>query len=91
LSSTIWLRSFAKKRNKATRNGFNAFAWNDGFLIPEPTEEQGITVAPVVTMQMPPEPDEKSFYDELLGALQAPVKQGHTVVHFADRRATCSE
>ncbi|MEO8660362.1 MAG: TniB family NTP-binding protein, partial [Bryobacteraceae bacterium] len=39
----------------------------------------GVTVAPVVTMQMPPEPDEKSFYDELLGALQAPVKQGHTV------------
>lgn len=39
----------------------------------------GITTAPVVTMQMPPEPDEKSFYVELLSALQAPVKHGHTV------------
>jgi replication-associated recombination protein RarA len=39
----------------------------------------GVTVAPVVTMQMPPEPDEKSFYDELLGALQAPFRQGNTV------------
>lgn len=38
----------------------------------------GVTTAPVVTMQMPPEPDEKSFYEELLGALQAPVKHGHT-------------
>lgn len=38
----------------------------------------GITTSPVVTMQMPPEPEEKSFYEELLGALQAPVKQGHT-------------
>ena len=38
----------------------------------------GITTAPVITMQMPPEPDEKSFYEELLSALQAPVKHGHT-------------
>jgi hypothetical protein len=51
----------------------------------------GITVAPVVTMQMPPEPDEKSFYDELLGALQAPVKQGHTVGALRRSAATCSE
>lgn len=38
----------------------------------------GITVAPVVAMQMPPEPDEKSFYEELLSALEAPVKHSHT-------------
>jgi Bacterial TniB protein len=50
----------------------------------------GVTVAPVVIMQMPPEPDEKSFYDELLGALQAPVKQAIQSVHFADRRGICS-
>lgn len=38
----------------------------------------GVTTSPVVSMQMPPEPDEKSFYEELLGALQAPVRQSHT-------------
>jgi replication-associated recombination protein RarA len=33
----------------------------------------GILESRVVAMQMPPEPDEKSFYSELLGALQVPI------------------
>jgi type II secretory pathway predicted ATPase ExeA len=33
----------------------------------------GVLESSVVTMQMPPEPDEKSFYGELLGSLQVPV------------------
>jgi hypothetical protein len=37
-------------------------------------------------MQMPPDPDEKSFYEELLGALQSPVRMGNTVHHL--RRVT---
>ena len=38
----------------------------------------GMTTSHVVSMQMPPDPDEKSFYEELLGALQAPVRIGAT-------------
>jgi hypothetical protein len=34
----------------------------------------GITRSGVVCMQMPPDPDEKGFYEELLGTLQAPVR-----------------
>lgn len=38
----------------------------------------GMTTSHVVSMQMPPDPDEKSFYEELLGALQAPARLGAT-------------
>ena len=34
----------------------------------------GIPRSGVVCMQMPPDPDEKGFYEELLGTLQAPVR-----------------
>lgn len=34
----------------------------------------GVTRSQVVSMQMPPDPDEKAFYEELLGTLQAPVR-----------------
>lgn len=34
----------------------------------------GVTKSGVVSMQMPPDPDEKAFYEELLGTLQAPVR-----------------
>jgi Bacterial TniB protein len=34
----------------------------------------GVTKSRVVSMQMPPDPDEKAFYEELLGTLQAPVR-----------------
>jgi hypothetical protein len=37
-----------------------------------------MTTSHVVSMQMPPDPDERSFYEELLGALQAPVRIGAT-------------
>ena len=52
------------------------------FMRDHPTRSDrrtGLTKSPVVSMQMPPEPDEKSFYEELLGALQAPVRQSHTI------------
>ena len=39
----------------------------------------GINGMPVVTMQMPPEPDEKVFYLQLLSALHAPTRYSHTV------------
>jgi len=39
----------------------------------------GINGMPVVTMQMPPEPDEKAFYLQLLNALHAPTRYSHTV------------
>ena len=38
----------------------------------------GITRMQIVIMQMPPEPDEKSFYSELIDALGSPVYHGHT-------------
>jgi hypothetical protein len=46
----------------------------------------GITTSQVVSMQMPPEPDEKSFYEEMLGSLQAPVRVSTTTHHL--RRVT---
>jgi replication-associated recombination protein RarA len=39
----------------------------------------GVLSARAVCMQMPPEPDERSFYGELLDGLQAPVTGGMTV------------
>jgi len=39
----------------------------------------GVLAAQAVYMQMPPEPDERSFYSELLEGLQAPVTWGMTV------------
>jgi replication-associated recombination protein RarA len=39
----------------------------------------GISGIPVVAMQMPPEPDEKALYLQLLNALNAPTRYGHTV------------
>jgi hypothetical protein len=39
----------------------------------------GVNSLPLVAMQMPPEPDEKAFYLQLLDALNAPVRYGHTV------------
>ena len=39
----------------------------------------GIHGVPIVVMQMPPEPDEKAFYLQLLHALNAPTRYSHTV------------
>jgi type II secretory pathway predicted ATPase ExeA len=39
----------------------------------------GINGIPLVTMQMPPEPDEKAFYLQLLNAFNAPTRYSHTV------------
>jgi type II secretory pathway predicted ATPase ExeA len=39
----------------------------------------GINGVPVVTMQMPPEPDEKAFYLQILSALNAPTRYSQTV------------
>jgi replication-associated recombination protein RarA len=41
-------------------------------------QRTGVTHMPIVSMQMPPEPEEKSFYEELLHALDSPVHHGHT-------------
>ncbi len=38
----------------------------------------GVTKSGVVSMQMPPDPDEKAFYEELLVTLQAPVRSSMT-------------
>jgi len=37
-------------------------------------DRMGVARSHVVSMQMPPDPDEKAFYEELLGTLQAPVR-----------------
>ncbi len=37
-------------------------------------DRMGVTRSQVVSMQMPPDPDEKAFYEELLGTLQAPIR-----------------
>src|SRR5260370_8412856 len=42
----------------------------------------GITRMQVIHMQMPPEPEEKSFYEELLGALGSPINRGHNVAQL---------
>lgn len=42
-------------------------------------ERTGISHMPVVIMQMPPEPNEKDFYEEFLTALGAPVPFGVSV------------
>ena len=39
----------------------------------------GIHGVSIVVMQMPPEPDEKAFYLQLLHALNAPTRYSHTV------------
>lgn len=44
-----------------------------------PNSKTGINGVPIVVMQMPPEPDEKSFYLQLLHALNAPTRYSHTV------------
>lgn len=41
--------------------------------------QTGISGRPVVATQMPPEPDEKALYLQLLNALNAPTRYGHTV------------
>ena len=42
----------------------------------------GISGRPVVAIQMPPEPDEKALYLQLLNAVNAPTRYGHTVHHL---------
>ena len=37
-------------------------------------DKAGVQRMPVVALQMPPEPDEKSFYTQLLASLKAPVR-----------------
>jgi replication-associated recombination protein RarA len=52
------------------------------FIRDHPTtfnSKTGINGMPVVTMQMPPDPDEKAFYLQLLSALNAPTRYSHTV------------
>jgi replication-associated recombination protein RarA len=39
----------------------------------------GINTMPLVVMQMPPEPDEKAFYLQLLDSMNAPSRYSHTV------------
>jgi ATP-dependent Clp protease ATP-binding subunit ClpA len=39
----------------------------------------GINSLPLVAMQMPPEPDEKALYLQLMDALNAPIRYRHTV------------
>jgi replication-associated recombination protein RarA len=55
------------------------------FLREHPTtfdNHLGISSARVVSMQMPPDPDEKSFYEELLGNLQAPTRFAANTTHL---------
>lgn len=42
----------------------------------------GITTARVVSMQMPPDPDEKGFYEGLLSTLQAPSRYITNTAHL---------
>jgi hypothetical protein len=42
----------------------------------------GITHMRVIHMQMPPEPDEKSFYEGILDALGSPTNHYHTVAQL---------
>jgi replication-associated recombination protein RarA len=42
----------------------------------------GITRMQLVSMQMPPEPDERSFWAELLDALDSPMNNGHTALQM---------
>ncbi len=41
--------------------------------------KMGVQRAQLVAMQMPPEPDERSFYTQLLASLQAPTRAGMNV------------
>jgi replication-associated recombination protein RarA len=55
------------------------------FLRDHPTtfdNRLGITSARAVAMQMPPDPDEKSFYEELLSTLQAPSRYTANTAHL---------
>jgi replication-associated recombination protein RarA len=55
------------------------------FLRDHPTtfdNRLGITSARAVAMQMPPDPDEKSFYEELLSTLQAPSRYTTNTAHL---------
>jgi replication-associated recombination protein RarA len=55
------------------------------FLRDHPTtfdNRLGITSARAVAMQMPPDPDEKSFYEELLSTLQAPSRYTASTPHL---------
>jgi hypothetical protein len=49
-------------------------------------EGTGVTTMPVVALQMPSEPGEADFYDELLGALGVPQRRGGAV---RDVRGLC--
>jgi hypothetical protein len=49
-------------------------------------DHMGVTRSQVVSMQMPPDPDEKAFYEELLGTLQAPIRFSATT-HYLRRVA----
>lgn len=42
----------------------------------------GISGRPVVAIQMPPEPDERAIYLQLLNSVNAPTRYGHTVHHL---------
>ena len=42
----------------------------------------GITRMQIVSMQMPPEPEERSFWTELLDALGSPINYGHTALQM---------
>ena len=42
--------------------------------------QAGITRMQIISMQMPPEPDERSFWAELLDALGSPINYGHTAL-----------
>jgi hypothetical protein len=42
----------------------------------------GVSTARVVMMQMPPDADEKAFYEELLSTLQAPSRYSANTAHF---------
>jgi hypothetical protein len=42
-------------------------------------DKAGVQRMPVVALQMPPEPDEKSFYTQLLASLNAPVRYSMNV------------
>jgi hypothetical protein len=46
------------------------------------TSQTGTSSIPIVLVQMPPEPDEKSFYLELLHAIYATSQFGHTAGHL---------
>ena len=45
-------------------------------------DKMGVQNMPVVALQMPPEPDEKSFYSQIMSALKAPARYSMNVNHM---------